>query len=216
MKKKAYVALVAVILVLGVLFIRRANNTNVNNKSKTPSYQATSEEISEVQGDLGDSITSCKFYLDGKVYTAPLNVSEFISEGWKLDEAATESVSSLQPGARTNATFMNTENEDYSERMGVSFYNNTEQEVALEEAPIASVDLSKSAKMKVILPKGITWESTMEDAIAAYGDAEDSWTTGDRSYLIYSAKNGEDTISINLAFDKKDKGVSMLTEVKFQ
>lgn len=216
MKKKAYVALVVVILVLGVLFIRRANNTNADNKSKTSSYQATSEEISEVQGDLGDSITSCKFYLDGKVYTAPLNVSEFISEGWKFDEAATESVSSLQPGTRTNVTFMNKENESYSERMSVSFYNNTEQEVALEEAPIASLDLSKSAKMKVILPKGITWESTMEDAIAAYGDAEDSWTTGDRSYLIYSAKNGEDTININLAFDKNDEGVSMLTGVKFQ
>ena len=69
---------------------------------------------------------------------------------------------------------------------------------------------------ELILPKGITWESTMEDAIAAYGDAEDSWTTGDRTYLVYSAKNGDDTINFSLAFDKNDEGADMLTSVQLR
>lgn len=216
MKKRACIAIIVVIVVFGALFIRRASNTSGSNEAKTSSYQATAEEISQIQGELGDSITSCKFYLDGKVYTAPLNVSEFISEGWKFDETATENVSSLQPGARTNATFMKKENGDYSERLSISFYNNTEQEVALEEAPVDTFDLSKSGKMKVILPKGITWESTIEDAIAAYGDTEENNTSDTRSYLVYSVKNEEDTITIRLVFDKNNEGASTLTTVKFQ
>ncbi len=216
MKKAVSVVLVVVVLVVGLLFMRGANRSNGNDKGKTSSYQATAEEISQVQGDLGESITSCKFYLDGKVYTAPLNVSELISAGWKFDEAATKNVSSLEPGARTNATNIKKENGDYSERMSVSFLNNTDQKVALEEAPIDTFDLSKSGKVKIILPKGITWESTMEDATAAYGNADDSWSTGDRTYLVYSVKNGEDEIKINLAFDKNDEGISMLTLVQFQ
>lgn len=216
MKKTVSVVLVVAVLVVGLLFMRGANSSNKSGEAKTSSYQATAEEISQVQGDLGESITSCKFYLDGKVYTAPLNVSEFISAGWKFDESATESVSSLEPGSRTNATNIKKENGDYSERISVSFYNNTDQKVALEEAPIDTFDLSKSGKVKVILPKGITWESTMEDATAAYGNAEDSWTAGGRTYLVYSAKNGENEIKINLAFDKNDEGTSMLTLVQFQ
>lgn len=215
MRKKICVALLIGSLTLSILFTGCGNGSATETASN-PSYWATSEEVSEIQGDLGDSITSCKFYLDGKIYQAPLNVSELLSEGWAFDEEAVKNVSSLQAGVRTNATYINKETESHTEKIGITLYNNTEQEVALEEAPVGSLDLYESSKIKIILPKGLTWESTLEDVTAAYGEADESSSIDGRSFLTYSVENDNETISISLQFDKSDEGVNMLTGVLYK
>ena len=137
----------------------------------------TEEQLVAVESELGDEIQSLKFAVNGCVYQLPVTVEELYEDGWYMDKDVASELKTLGAYTRTmNVVFYKNMGDGYGRAtMGVVLNNETAKEVPIEEAQVYSVGMS-AGSATLVLPGGITWNSTFEEVIDAYQLSEDEYT----------------------------------------
>ena len=175
----------------------------------TPTSAVTEEEIQSATEQLGEDITSGKFWLNGTVMEAPITVQDLQNMGFEIDENVQEQVKTLGAGKEiiTNIRMSRaTEEETKTEDIDIRIANPTNEKIEVKDAQVVDLDVYDDETPRFVLPKGITWDSTMEEVEAAYEETEktESEQTVDYTYIVENKKTRE-TYTIRFMKGKGDE-----------
>ena len=170
--------------------------------------------------DMSDDIFDCQFAMDGTVYTLPFDYS-LISDKYTfhLADYGYEDGYILNPKGKVTST-IELESDDLDEDVNfwVGFLNTGSEAKDIKETSIwaYSIDINWAETDKypeIILPKGITWGSSVDDVKAAYGDpTEDPYRAEDLGYWSYTYKSEDYDVYLTLTI-YDDKGI---TKIEYQ
>lgn len=129
--------------------------------------------------------------IDGVMFDLPADYSLFVDNGWSFDlaEYGYENGYVLNGGGSIFMTIY-LENEAYESDITVGFENFTTEVKDVTECSIPDLRISilfADTYPEVVLPGGITWGSTLEEVLAAYGDGYegDPYRADSLSYTVY-------------------------------
>lgn len=203
--------IIAIILIIFAVVIGVAVFNLIKDGGVQSNRQASEEEIAEAVNQMGDGILDGGFYLDGKVYQLPVTIADLSEGGWVFDDALKEQFPEFPAHAVTNNINIDNAN-DTQKALSIVLCNLSEETKTLEEVNIAQISMGEFTANKVILPQGITLDSTMDEAIAAYGEPADKSERGSEMCLTY--ENG--TWKIALYFENKEDGTGTMTSVNYR
>lgn len=130
------------------------------------------------------------FTVDGQKLALPFSYAD-IKDEWTFDLAdyGHEDGYILNKGDKTFST-IDLENDKYDAEVSVGFINNDEKAKDILECEIWAygIDIawSEEGYPDIELPGGITWGSTIEDVVAAYGEPEDEpYYSDSLKYYVY-------------------------------
>ena len=169
MKKKGIIILLAatVALSMGIM----ACSTNKKSSTKKESYSVTQEEIDSAKSKFSEDLNACEFMIDGEIYSYPMTPNDLITKGsWEFKEEQISKVKTVANNAVTNAVKMY---KGEKQSISITVGNFSGQSLNLENCKIGTITLSDSCKSKIIMPKGITIGSTIDEVTEAYGSAKD-------------------------------------------
>lgn len=125
---------------------------------------------------LSENLADFQIYFDGKVYKVPFDASELAAD-WKLDEEIEEDDKELDPN--DDSWLYEIANDKYDEWFTayVKYVNLDSAKKPYDQCKITYLSLDigfcdTDNVPEVIMPKGITWHSSKEDIIAAYGEPQ--------------------------------------------
>lgn len=157
------------------------SNTETTNTETTTEVttENTTESTTEANNTTGlsDDWKSEEFMMDGVVYHLPFNY-DLLKDKYTFDMTKYGKTDDylLNPKDKTSSTIaMENANLDEKFDFWVGFINNTDKSINIKEADIWSVKFDMSwCKTKnypnIVLPKGITWGSTLDEVKQAYGE----------------------------------------------
>ena len=181
--------------------IESTTNESTEKATETSSKDNSSKESSV---DLSDDLFSGEFSFNGKKMTIPFDYSEISSEyTFDLADYGKEEGYSLKPGEYVLSTVsLENPNIDSGFSFYVGFKNLGTEDTDIKKTSVYSINMDSKwcdsdNYPKVVLPKGITWGSTLDDIKAAYGEPttepyysdtlkywEYQYSSSDKSYQI--------------------------------
>ncbi len=179
--------------------------------------EATTEAATEASapGELSDDLYSEQISIDGVVYHLPFDYS-LISDKYTFDLAdyGKEDGYQLEANEYTLSTIY-LENSEIDEDFDctVGFKNLTSEAKDIKTTSIWAMDFDMTYcetdnYPKVVLPKGITWGSTLDEVKAAYGEpTEDPYYADSLGYWSYTYSDDDLDYSVDLII-YEDKGVT--------
>lgn len=173
----------------------------------------TEEQLSAAADALGSEVSSLSFSVDGAVYQFPMYVSDMTDNGWAFDSATKSDLKTL-PGDTlvAPAVVMRKKAADGygATSCSVQPINKSSSEISLENARLYNLKFSRSDAPTLILPSGITWDSTFEEV----KDACKHKTTVDQNGVKYIQIKGDDTsYTVTIHFDATQ---NTITSVEYQ
>ena len=201
MKKKIISILVGatVLLSMGVM----GCSTNKKSSTKKESYSVTQEEIDSAKSKFSEDLNACEFMIDGEVYSYPMTPNDLITKGgWEFKKEQISNIKTVPNNSVTNAIQMY---KGEKQTLSITVGNFSGETLNLENCNIGTVTLSNSCKSKIIMPKGITIGSTIDEVTEAYGSAEDEKCEYgiDRTYEL-TCSDGT-SVDLALRFNVKTK-----------
>lgn len=172
---------------------------------------ATAEQIEAATGELGTEITDLKFSINGTIYQYPFTVQTMLDDGWVLDESVASELETM-PANTISTTFSMEKKGDSNYGKGLCYAtvsNATAADIPLGQLEFDTLEISKEYGATLILPQGITWESTYDEVVAAYQPSEDVIVDeADMELLYFVLMNEENGKCIYLYFDTETKTLS--------
>ncbi|MCR5632673.1 MAG: hypothetical protein K6F60_04185 [Eubacterium sp.] len=199
--------------------------TTEEDTTEEETEEETTEESSAggtatTPDDMSDDIFDCQFAMDGTVYTLPFDYS-LISDKYTFDLAdyGYEDGYILNPKDKVTST-IELESDDLDENVNfwVGFLNTGSEAKDIKETAVwaYSIDINWAETDKypeIILPKGITWGSSVDDVKAAYGEpTEDPYRAEELGYWSYTYKSEDYDVYLTLTI-YDDKGI---TKIEYQ
>ena len=138
-----------------------------------------------------DKLESGEFVVDGTKYQFPDDVSKWLEGGWHISNRYDNTDTFELEYNVESSTFEMYNDEKTSEYVSRCVINLGMEPIKIQDALVSyiEVDLSKAKDaMYVMLPGGITCESTKEDVKNAYGEPDEE----DEYYFLYSYTNADD------------------------
>lgn len=152
---------------------------------------AVQKQKEEAMALLGsDKLESGELVIDGTKYLFPDDVSKWTKGGWHISNRYDNTDTFELEYNVESSVFEMFNDEKTSEYVSMCVINLGMEPIKIEEAVVSylEVDLSKAKDaLYVVLPGGITCESTKEDVKAAYGEPFEE----DESYLQYAYTNAD-------------------------
>lgn len=135
----------------------------------------TEEQLNAVVGELGEDLTSLTFALNGHVYQLPVSPEDLFADGWYVKKDLQKDLETLAAYTRTTTVPVYIDAADGYGRgsIGVVFTNEISMERDLEETDIESFSFDRSSGVTLVLPQGITWNSTFDEIKEAYQLSDD-------------------------------------------
>lgn len=173
----------------------------------------TEEQLSAAADALGDNISSLSFSVDGVIYQFPMYVSDLTDNGWAFDSSTKSELKNL-PGNTlvAPAVVMRKKAADGygATTCSVQPVNKSSSEISLESARLYSLKFSKSDAPTLILPSGITWDSTFEEVKEACKHK----TAVDQDGIKYIQVKGDDSsYTVTIHFDAAE---NTITAIEYQ
>lgn len=181
----------AVILGVSLLFA----GCGASEGSKKTSYGATEEEIAAVVEKMSGEIEDLNFSFDGEVYSLPIKAGVFMELGWNFPEDTLKKIDPYPAMTEwTNCSLIKLDGDKELELWPITLLNTSEEERAVEEVYITNISFDRYNISNMIFPKGITWDSSIEDVKAALGTPYNETTYGSeetfiKTKLIYNTNN---------------------------
>ena len=150
------------------------------------SKEETKKKISESAEKIGKEITCGQFVFDGVVYKFPMDLKDWLDNGWHISNSyENKDEFTLEPGATSNEFELFNEDEDY---VRVSVMNTKDENAKIEDCMVYSLYMSTS-EGDIVLPGGINKSSKPDDVIEAYGEPV---SRGDEKGLLEATYYYED------------------------
>jgi len=154
----------------------------------------------EAMALMGDELESGEFVIDGKKYSFPDGVSEWTTGGWHISNRYDNTDTfELEYNVETNVFEMFNDEKD-SEYVSMCAINLGTEPKKIEESTVSYLEIKFSEDkdaLYVVLPCGITGDSTKEDVLNAYGEPQEK---GD-DYFLYTYTNADDLdIAVEIDF----------------
>lgn len=201
MKKKG----ISILLVATVALSMGIMGCSTNKKSSTnkTSYSVTQEDIDSAKSKFSEDLNACEFMIDGEVYSYPMTPNDLITKGgWEFKEEQISNVKTVANNAVTNAIKMY---KGEKQSISITVGNFSGQSLSLENCKIGTITLSNSCKSKIIMPKGITIGSTIDEVTEAYGSAKDDESEYgiDRTYKLTCSDGASVDLALRFNVDTK-------------
>lgn len=204
--KKVTRFLLAAMLVLGTVCLT-ACGARVNRNEGIP----TAEQVEAAKTELGEATDSMMFSVNGEIYQFPMEMQDMFDRGWTIDKqtkAAIEEIPAYTVTTEIKIQKKGDENYDTADCYFV-VENRISMDVSLESCTIKTFVLSRSGNASVILPKGITWESTFDEVVEAY-QPDDDHMTDREDFLHILVTNDETNDHMELTFDVETRTLSRI------
>lgn len=153
-------------------------SSETESESSDEESSAVESSKPEVQTTVSDDWRDFEFNLMGKNLKIPFDYSELEELGWSIDleELGYEDGYILNSGEST-ACVVEVYNDDYDASFSVAFGNTGSKACDITECQIISIDIecdfAKKDLPELVIAKGITWGSSIEDVETAFGEPED-------------------------------------------
>lgn len=173
----------------------------------------TAEQLSEGKQVLNYGMESLKFSLNGQVYEFPMQMQELFDDGWELTRAAQVALETIPPYTMVTSTKLEKkETDQYSSGKCIfTLSNEIAANVKIGEMEIETLKMYKEDHATLILPKGITWDSTFEEVVEAYQPRPES-VIEQPDCLSLTFFNTQKRRSVVINFDVETRTIS---DVKF-
>lgn len=156
---------------------------------------------------IGNDLESGEFVIDGTKYSFPSVISEWTENGWHVsNNYENADTFELEYNIESNE-FELFHNEKESEYVKMCAINLGNEPVKIPQAETSFLEVNISPKkdgIYVVLPGGITCDSTKEDVIAAYGEPQEE----DDGLLYYTYTNADGLdilVEIRVSFENVDR-----------
>lgn len=183
---KKLIALVMLVLVLAS-FTACTSDNNKDDDNKIQTILPTLSVDMDATGVVAENpapMDSGKITLGNKEYTFPMLISELTDDGWYFDENARERLAEMEliPANSTETLAdMNLFHNEYAGGMRLMLlgvYNDGDEEAELRDCYLGAMAVNATMAanpedINIVLPGGITFNSTASDVVAAYGDSYD-------------------------------------------
>lgn len=173
----------------------------------------TEEQLSTAADALSSDVSSLSFSVDGVIYQFPMYVSDMTDNGWAFDSSAKSELKTIPANTLVApAVVMRKKAADGygTTKCSVQPINKSSSEISLENARLYNLKFSKSDAPTLILPSGITWNSTFEEV----KDACKHKTAVDQNGVKYIQIKGDDSsYTVTIHFDVEE---NTITSVEYQ
>lgn len=148
--------------------------------------------IEENTGKIGSTLDCGQFVVNGEVYSFPGEISDWLSSGWHIsNNYENKDTFELESNVDSNE-FELFNDEVSSQYVSMLAINLGTEPAKIADCSVEQVEINVSDdkdSAQLVLPGGITYKSTKEDIIAAYG--EPAWEE-DGGYLYYQYTSADD------------------------
>lgn len=170
----------------------------------------TEEQLSAATDELGDNVSSLKFSADGVICQFPVSTNDMLGLGWYFDNDVKSELKNIPANTLVAPAVPMRKNaaDGYAATScSVQPANKSSSEITLEESMLYNITFSKSNGTTVILPMGITWNSTFDEVKEAYHPEE----AVDKNGIKYIRILGEDhNYSLMLNFNSTDNTIDTI------
>lgn len=182
MKKIKRTLIALMVATLGLVATGCSSNAGGGSKA---SYIANEEEVAATVEILGDDLSVMKVSVDGVIYSYPMNVQFLLDQGWAFPEEALKELDPFPANTEyRNCEMTRTIDEQEQTMDGLMLLNESLEDIPVGEAMVTLYSLDRYQKLKMILPGGITWASTIDDVKAAYGEPASEGSSGSEDTFI--------------------------------
>lgn len=205
-KFSKYFMCVICIAATGILLTSCGIGASVPSNGGIP----TEEQLSAAMDELGDNVSSLKFSADGVICQFPVSTNDMLGLGWYFDSDVKSELKNIPANTLVAPAVTMSKNaaDGYAATScAVQPANKGNSEITLEESMLYNITFSKSNGTTVILPKGITWNSTFDEVKEAYHPEE----AVDKNGIKYIRILGEDhNYSLMLNFNSTDNTIDTI------
>lgn len=198
---------VACITVMVVL-LTSCGSVGVSSNGGIP----TEEQLAAASDALGGDISSLSFSVDGVVCQFPMDTGDMLDNGWYFDNDVKASLKSIPANTLVAPAVIMRKNaaDGYAATScEVQPVNKGASETTLEETMLYNMAFSKSNGTTVVLPGGITWNSTFDEVKEAYHPTEEQ--VADMNGIKYIRIEGEDYhFAVQINFSSTDDTVERI------
>lgn len=202
---------IAIILCISMMSALAGCNKGVKEEkvNTAPKIEIESVEEKVVEEEdltLSDDLYSFEIIMNGNKYKIPFKYEELKSEGWTIEYEETETLEPSQYG------LVSAEDKNGTHTM-LSLINFTKNVIELKDSYVGAIKIDEYYGLdnfEIILPKGITIGSSLEEIIEAYGEPSDTYESD-----LYTSITYEADIYKEIEF-YIDKETNRLTEIDMQ
>ncbi|NFG62555.1 MULTISPECIES: hypothetical protein [unclassified Clostridium] len=202
MKKKVIAFFCGVICTLLIVGCSGGSKVKELTDQDTKTYAEQMKE-DPLSGDIN---------LNGVKLSLPINVKTLADNGFKFNDYDHKS-QELENDYYVDDIIMDDGKKGEDTRIRVTIYNNSGTTVKLDDAKIGEIKIKKSKepyKNTVVLPKGITLNSTYDDVINAYGKPKVDYMNEAGFVNYFTSDIGEYGQKMEIYFDKTTKVVDSI------
>ncbi|MCM1039039.1 MAG: hypothetical protein NC314_11630 [Roseburia sp.] len=174
--------------------------------------------IEENTGKVGSTLDCGQFVVNGEVYSFPGEIADWLSSGWHIsNNYENKDTFKLESNVDSNE-FELFNDEVSSQYVSMLAINLNEEPSKIADCSIEQVEINVSTdndSVKLVLPGGITYKSTREDVIAAYGEPVLEEDGGHLYYQYTSADDWDVNVEIDIRSDAVYKVTYYLSETNW-
>lgn len=195
----------------------------VNGNAGKPrySYYPTEEQLTQAAEVMSEDPCSGDIWIEGTVITMPFQVKDFQAMGFNFDEKTLKRIDPFPANAEFlggELTRITGEEQDLKQVIPVNLLSTLDREIPLGDVHTTSASFDRYDKMTLIMPKGISWGSTIEEVKAAYGEpvgGEDVYENEYYTRVSLSYSNDESRTSIRISFEAEPDEEFKMTAISF-
>ena len=158
--------ILAVLMIATFCLIGTACFFGVSASNTQSSYIANEEEIAAAVEVLGTELSVMKVFIDGAIYSFPMNVQFLLDEGWTFPEEILSAMDPYPAYTQTMGVTMNRMDGEQEKEISIVLMNESAEKIPVGEAMVTTYSADRYQKHKMILPGGLTWASSIEDVKA--------------------------------------------------
>ena len=168
--------------------------TEEESKESNNKEEKKKNDKSEISDDWEDM----QFTMDGEFYALPMTFSVLEDEGWEINTDVYDDGDEVEPGDTKVVCIYN---DDYDEDLStfVSVTNYGKSTKSLSDCVIRnfSVDAAFADELlkdipEIVVAQGITWGSTADEVVEAFGEPESIYEAESLGYVTYTYENDDE------------------------
>lgn len=163
--------------------------------------ELTSEDISNYAAGMSEDPMSGEFTLNGEKMTAPFTVQSLLDKNWNIE---TEGVDKIPANTMAIVSFrLDNGRAGRENSIYIKMENNTSGEVQIEETEVYELSIEcpeGKQNNTLVLPKGITLNSTYDEIIETYGEPKVDYLEDAGFIKYYNSDFNQTNKSIQFEF----------------